>query len=169
MADNMEPSRPGSRARPGAEIGRAGPFASAAGMNAAPLPVSGPDGNRHRSMTKTTARGSRPTVTPSGQSRPGGLDLGFVRDFLQTLADNLSPVSPDNILGFPSFMHQDEGSLFLTDQEARQYRRTVTRLHRILAPNDDLSESTINAALRSAVFESLDLQDRRGGDTGVQT
>ena len=60
-------------------------------------------------------------------------------------------------------MHQDEGSLFLTDQEVRQYRRTVTRLHRILAPKEDLSESTLNAALRNAVFESLDLQDRRGG------
>ena len=92
------------------------------------------------------------------------MDLGFVRDFLQTLADNLSPVSPDKIRGFPSFMHQDEGSLFLSDEEAQQYRRTVTRLNRILAPEEDLSESTINAALRGAVFESLDLQGRRGGD-----
>ena len=92
------------------------------------------------------------------------MDLSFVRDFLQTLSDNLSTVSPDKIRGFPSFMHQDGGSLFLSDEEAQQYRRIATRLHRILAPKEDLSESTINAALRGAVFQALDLQGRRGGD-----
>ncbi len=114
-------------------------------------------------MPKTTAIYRRASVTPSKQPGPGEPDLRFVRDFLQKLADDLSPLSPDRLRGFPSFMHTDEGSLFLTDEEARQYGRTATRLHHILAPKEDLSESTINTALRSAVFESLDLQGRRGG------
>jgi len=121
---------------------------------------------RPKTMSRNTAGSSRTRAVSSRRSGAGRPNLGFVRDFIQALADNLSSELPDERQSpFPSFVSQpDEGSLFLTEQEAGRYRDTVDELHRLLAPREDLSEATVDAALRSAIFETLDLQERCNAD-----
>ena len=109
-----------------------------------------------------TAKSAKPrSRKPKSESR---MNLDFVRDFLQTLSDNLQPTLPDTPPGFPSIYRPGEGAIFLTDDEKRQFQITLQKLVAKLASDEYLSESTISNALQNAIFESLDIRARRSDD-----
>ncbi|MCY4604204.1 MAG: HEPN domain-containing protein [Gemmatimonadetes bacterium] len=102
----------------------------------------------------------------SGSSK--NQDLTFVRCFLSDLLDNVSPfrVIP-NILG-SSWWQKDEGLMFLEPETLAEYRDIRQKLLEKFAPDEDLSESAIDSALRTAVFEVVDIPKRRDQNLSVR-
>ncbi|MDD9980806.1 MAG: HEPN domain-containing protein [Gammaproteobacteria bacterium] len=96
---------------------------------------------------------------PKDKSRP---NLDFVQDFIQTLSKNLERT--DTPSGLPWMHHSDEGALFLTDSEQRQFRTTLRKLVTKLASDGRLSAATTSNVFQNAIFESLDIQGRRSSD-----
>ena len=92
-------------------------------------------------------------------------DLSFVRDFLQRLVENTpsSSVPHDFSIG-RTLIKQDEGMLTLDSNEYRDYLKVRAELNKKLAPEGDLSPSTIDFALREAIFTALDIRNRSGAD-----
>ena len=88
---------------------------------------------------------SRPQRSPSNER-----DLTFVRSFLNNLADNVSPG------GIPQKHHfwsrKDEGSMFLSPETHGKYLEVCKELLERFAQDEDLSESAIDSALRTARF-----------------
>ena len=92
-------------------------------------------------------------------------DLEFVRVFLQDLVDNTTEtvgIDPSGIPDGRSWFRAGEGILTLSSEEHRQYQDVLEELIPKLAPDGDLSESTIDSALRDALFAAIDIQ--RGRD-----
>lgn len=93
------------------------------------------------------------------------MELDFVRSFIRDLETRLRSSSPDaRPHGFPFEYRRDEGALFLTRAEIQHYRRTLDRLVAAVVRDDDLSASTVSAALSDAIFEALDLPGTREDD-----
>ena len=105
-------------------------------------------------MDSPVTQRSGPQSVPSNK-----IDLAFVRDFLSNFVNNVS------FGGIPERHHfwsrKDEGSLFLPPETREEYLNVRKKLLRISARDEDLSETAIDLALRTAVFEVVDIPKRR--------
>ncbi len=99
---------------------------------------------------------------------------GFWDEITQYLRDfyaGLSPLtdSPEPLLGEGSFWSRaGEGSLHLSADEYRDYRRLLQRARKGLAPRGDMSEAVIDSALRKAIFAVADSSGTRAADVEVR-
>ena len=95
--------------------------------------------------------------------------LGRAEGLIRELNENLSADELDPDKWGLWFSSADEGSLFLTPDEARHYERTVDALHAAVEVPDQVSRRTIESWLQNAIFVGLDLQNQRRThpDTGV--
>ncbi len=93
-------------------------------------------------------------------------DLTFVRRFLSDLVNNASPYRgvPRSYL----WSQRGEGSMFLEPETLAEYREVRQKLLNKFAPDEDLSESAIDSALRTAVFEVVDIPKRRDQDLSMR-
>ena len=101
------------------------------------------------------------------QSKPQGGSSGqrleFVRCFLRDIANDMSfMVDIPNSLDFWS--RQNEGVLQLSPKMSENYRGVCKELQERFAQDEALSESAIDTALRTAVFEVVDIPKRRDND-----
>ncbi len=95
-------------------------------------------------------------------------DLTFVRCFLSDLVEKVSPFRgiPDTVRYW--WAQKDEGSMFLEPETLAEYRDVRQKLLEKFAPDEDLSESAIDSALRTAVFEVVDIPKRRDQNLSVR-
>ena len=94
--------------------------------------------------------------------------LPFVRNFLKDILDNVST----NLLPPYKFSYlwyqKEEGSLFLEHEEIEKYRSVRNKLLQEFSKEEDLSESALDSALKSAVFECVDIPKRRDDDPDIR-
>lgn len=95
-------------------------------------------------------------------------ELSFVREFLKNLLDNTSTG-----FSFPSEFSElwyrvNEGSLILGTEDMKKYKDTRKKLIQKFCKEDDLSESAVDSALKTAVFECLDIPKCRDTDINVR-
>ena len=99
---------------------------------------------------------------------------GFWDEFTQYLRDFYAGLAPltdsrDPLVGRGSFWWRaGEGSLHLSADEYRDYRRLLQRACDALAPHGDMSEAVIDSALRKAIFEVVDSPGTRAADVEVR-
>lgn len=96
--------------------------------------------------------------------------MDFIRRFLKDLVESISPS-----VGIPDFSDRplfwskkNEGSLFLSIDTLREFEEVRDKLLSKFAPREDLSESAIDSALRTAVFEVVDIPKRREQNLSVR-
>ena len=96
-------------------------------------------------------------------------DFEFVRDFLHKLVRNsTSSSSPSHIGLGGSWFRKGEGMLTLESEELRDYRGVLSGLVEKLAPDQDLSQSAIDSVLWDAIFEAVDIPERRDQDPTIR-
>ena len=94
--------------------------------------------------------------------------LPFVRNFLKDILDNIStqPLRSDKF-GY-LWYQKEEGSLSLEHGEMEKYRNVRNKLLQEFSKKEDLSESALDSALKTAVFECVDILKRRDKDPDVR-
>ena len=95
-------------------------------------------------------------------------DLTSVRCFLSGLMQNVSPfrVAPDT--AYTSWWQEGEGLIFLDPETLGEYRDVRHGLLKLFAPDEDLSKSAIDSALRTAVFQVVDIPKCRDQNPSVR-
>lgn len=94
--------------------------------------------------------------------------LSFVRDFLKDILENISIHSllPGKS-GIPWY-RKDEGFIVLRHGEMEKYRSVRNKLLEEFSKKKDLSESALDFALKTAVFECVDISKRREDDPDIR-
>jgi hypothetical protein len=82
----------------------------------------------------------------------------YVADLIREISASITPGVPDEFGIW--FSKRDEGSLFLSGEEARHYSQVVSRLKNEYAKAEELSRRSIEGYLQAAIFAALDLQAR---------
>lgn len=95
-------------------------------------------------------------------------DLTYLRCFLSDLADSVSSSRGIPAAGLFSWWQKDEGLMFLEPETLAEYRDIRQKLLDQFAPAEDLSKAAVDSALRSAVFEVVDISKRRSPDPSVR-
>jgi hypothetical protein len=98
-----------------------------------------------------------PKRTPK-QNRPRPV-LPEVRQFIVFVHSRLKPgsASGDGIW----FSRRDDGSLFMDPEEQAAYSALIAALMKTYVPKDDLSRRSVETFVQDALFEALDLRERR--------
>ena len=91
-------------------------------------------------------------------------DLGYVTDFLRELADNVSYDVQLESVGLWS-SRADEGSVYLNGEDHWRYKEVLLRLVKDFAKKEDISSRTIARELQTAIFEVLDIPEKRRSQT----
>lgn len=102
------------------------------------------------------------------QSFPKHSKLRFVRNFLKNISTNISIYSPLSDKHGDFWYRKDEGFLFLKPKEREEYGKVHEKLVKEFCKEEDLSDSAIDSALKTAVFECLDISKRRNADIDVR-
>ena len=63
---------------------------------------------------------------------------------------------------------RSEGTLQLTTEESSRYGKLLHKAHRILAPDEDLSITVVDSALKDAIFAVVDIPGNRTRDAAVR-
>ena len=94
--------------------------------------------------------------------------LAFVRNSLKDILDNISTYSllPDKLDN--SWYRKDEGSIVLEDGGMEEYKSVRNKLLQEFSKEEDLSESALDFALKTAIFEFVDIPKRRDEDPDVR-
>ena len=94
--------------------------------------------------------------------------LAFVRNSLKDILDNIS-THPLRLYKFSYFWYQkEEGTLFLKHGGMEKYRNLRNKLLQEFSKKEDLSESALDSALKTAVFECVDIPKRRDQDLDIR-
>lgn len=88
--------------------------------------------------------------------------LAGVRDFIRSLSVS-ERVAEHSDFGL-SFWYEDEGTFFLTDPEAQQYRSTLEALVEAVRIGKQVSSRAVEKTFQQAILAALDLQHRRPPD-----
>ena len=90
----------------------------------------------------------------------------YLRDFHAGLSRSEEAGVPH--LGRGSFWSRGDGTLHLSTDEYRDYRRLLENARLTLAPDGDLSESAIDSALQTAIFGVVDLAGTRSANAEIR-
>ena len=94
--------------------------------------------------------------------------LPFVRNFLKDILANIN-IHPLRPYKFSYLWYQkEEGSLFLKHEEIEKFISVRNKLFQEFSKKGDLSKSALDSALKSAVFECVDISKRRDYDPGIR-
>lgn len=88
--------------------------------------------------------------------------ISYVRGFLRRFQPSHRPSEESRNSGFPWIRR--EGVLYPTREEKSEFREVLIRLYGEVADKEDLSSAALDAALRAAVFQVVDLSGERGGE-----
>jgi hypothetical protein len=86
--------------------------------------------------------------------------LGYVSDFIRMIKANLSPGHIDRFEGI-YFSKENEGWIWLTSSEAREYRSVLSRLVDQYVKHDEMSQRTVEQFFQDAIFHALDIRSQR--------
>lgn len=102
------------------------------------------------------------------QSSPKHSKLTFVRNFLKNISANISIHSPLPDKPGHFWYRKDEGFIVLKREEMEEYKSTREKLVQEFCKKEDLSEPAVDSALKTAVFECVDIRKRRDTDLDVR-
>ncbi len=94
--------------------------------------------------------------------------LAFVRKFLKDILDNISTYSllPDKLDNL--WYRKNEGSIVLEYGEMKEYKSVRNKLLQEFSKKEDLSEPALDFALKTAIFEFVDISKRRDENPDVR-
>jgi hypothetical protein len=102
--------------------------------------------------------------------------LDCVREFIESLIGSERVVGADHVSRWFDrgseidlwFWHEDEGPLYLSNDEAKRYRSTLAALVDAVRSSAQISPRALEIVFRQAILAALDLQDRRSPDSDVR-
>lgn len=109
------------------------------------------------------------------QSEPGNRpqykkELAFVGSFLKKLLDNISGSQiPDKRVVESYFcFRKEEGFILLNRGELKDYQNALNRVMKEFSQEKNLSESAVDSALKTAIFEYLDIPRLRDSNPDIR-
>ena len=97
-------------------------------------------------------------------------ELAFVGNFLKKLLDNISGFQiPDKRVVKSYFCFQkEEGFILLDRRKLEDYQNVRNRVIKKFSQEKNLSESAVDSALKTAIFEYLDIPRRRDSNPDIR-